>query len=230
VKFAWPNVLAHLSFGSASIIGGISEDGTMQPARGPLKDATDGFDDKGGVVYARAGGVPTGVATMDVASATVGDCRGEDAGRLALRQLTRSGGSRGVVAYRSASTCSGSITIAFAFSTSIAIGVGALSSSSSLLAKAGVGTGVKLSVRSTADGWWMELWIDDERVDGTREGVALLDTLLRVELRSRTLREKDGNRLSNFPAMLYADASRDRRRLASRNSVSWLVKYSFSGS
>jgi hypothetical protein len=93
-----------------------------------------------------------------------------------------------------------------------------------------VGIGVKLSVRSTADGWWMELWIEDERVDGTREGVALRDALLRVELRSLTLREKDGNRLSNFPAMLYAEASRDLRLFASRNSISWLVKYSFSGS
>jgi hypothetical protein len=98
-----------------------------------------------------------GVATMDVASATVGDCRGDDVGRPALRQLTRSGGSKGVVAYRSASTCSGSMTIVFALSTSIAIGVGALSLSSSLLAKAGVGTGVKLSVRSIVEGWWMEL-------------------------------------------------------------------------
>jgi len=79
---------------------------------------------------------------------------------------------------------------------------------------------VKLSLRSTTDGWWTELVIDDERVDGTRDGVALLDTLPRVELRSRTLRDNDGNRLSNFPAMLCADASSDRRRLASRNSVS----------
>jgi hypothetical protein len=72
--------------------------------------------------------------------------------------------------------------------------------------------------------------MEDDRVDGTREGVALLETLLRVELRSRTLRENDGKRLSNFPAMLCAEASRDRLRFASRNSVSWLVKYSSSGS
>lgn len=135
MKFAWPNVLAHLSLGSASIMGGISEDATMYPTRGPLNDATDGFDDRGGVGYARTGGVPTGVATNEfVASATVGDCRGDDVGKPLLRQLTRSGGSNGVVAYRSASTCSGSMTMAFAFSTSIAVGVCALSSSSSLLA------------------------------------------------------------------------------------------------
>jgi hypothetical protein len=82
-----------------------------------------------------------------------------------------------------------------------------------------MGTGVKLSLRSTNDGW-TELVIDDERVDGTREGVALLETRPRVELRSLTLRDNDGNRRSNFPAMLCADASRDRRRFASRNSVS----------
>lgn len=100
------------------------------------------------------------------------------------------------------------------------MGVVELSLSSSLLAKAGVGTGVKLSVRSTAETWWTELVIDDERVDGTLDGVWLLDTLLRVELRSRTLRDNDGKRLSNLPAMLCADASRDRRRFASRSSVS----------
>jgi hypothetical protein len=92
--------------------------------------------------------------------------------------------------------------------------------SSSLLAKAGDGTEVKLSLRSTAEGWWTELVIDDDRVDGTREGVWLLDTLLRVELRSRTFRDSDGKRLSNLPAMLCADASRDRRRFARRSSVS----------
>jgi hypothetical protein len=78
----------------------------------------------------------------------------------------------------------------------------------------------KLSVRSTAEVWWTELVMDDERVDGTREGVALLDTRPRVELRSLTLRDSEGNRLSSLPAMLCADASSDRRRLASRNSVS----------
>jgi hypothetical protein len=43
--------------------------------------------------------------------------------------------------------------------------------SSSLLASADVGTEVKLSLRSTAEGWWTELVIDDDRVDETREGV-----------------------------------------------------------
>lgn len=222
VKLAWPSRLAHLSLGSASIMGGMSADGTMQPARGPLKDAIEGLDDSDGVGYARAGGLPAGVATSDcVASATVGDCSGDDAGRSPLRQFTNSGGSRGVAAYRSASISSGSISIiAFAFSTSIAIGVATLSSSSSLLAWTGEGTEVKLSFRSTADGWWTELVMDEERVDGCRDGVALLDTLPSVELRSLTLRDNDGNRLSNFPAMLCADASSDRRRLANRNSVS----------
>lgn len=74
MKFAWPNKLAHLSFGSASIMGGISADDTMYPGRGPLKDATDGFDDRGGVGKARTGGVPIGVGSDDcVASAIVGD-------------------------------------------------------------------------------------------------------------------------------------------------------------
>jgi hypothetical protein len=34
------------------------------------------------------------------------------------------------------------------------------------------------------------------------------------------LRDSDGNRLSNFPAILYADASSDLLRLANRNSDS----------
>jgi hypothetical protein len=124
VKFAWPSRLAHLSFGSASIMGGMSEEGTILPARVPLKDATDGLDDREGVGYARTGGVPAGVTACDcVVSATVGDCRGDDVERSPLRQLTSSGGSRGVVAYRSTSLCSGSVTIALAFSTSIAMGV-----------------------------------------------------------------------------------------------------------
>lgn len=49
MKFAWPNKLAHLSFGSASIIGGMSADATAYPGRGALKDAMDGFDDNDGV-------------------------------------------------------------------------------------------------------------------------------------------------------------------------------------
>lgn len=60
----------------------------------------------------------------------------------------------------------------------------------------------------------MEPASDDERVDGTREGVALRDTLLRVELRSLTLRDSEGKRLSSLPAMLCAEASRERRLLA----------------
>jgi hypothetical protein len=86
--------------------------------------------------------------------------------------------------------------MAFAFSTLIPRGVGVLSWSSSLLARgAEVGMGMKLSVRSTVEVWCTELVIDDERVEGTRDGVALLDTLLRVELRSVNLRENDGKRL-----------------------------------
>jgi hypothetical protein len=118
--------------------------------------------------------------------------------------------------------------MAFALSTLIARGVGVSSCSSSLLSRgAEVGIGVKLSLRSTVEVWWRELVIDDERVEGTRDGVALLEIL---ELRSENLRENEGNRLSNFPAMLCADASIDRLRFALRSSVSWVVKYSCSGS
>jgi len=176
------------------------------------------------------GGVPAGVATKDcVASATVGDWRGDEVGK-SLRQVTSTGGSNGVVAYRSASTSSGSIIIALAFSISIAIGVGELSWSSSVLARAELEMCEKLSVRSIAEVWWTELVMEDERVDGTRDGVALRDALVRVELRSLTLRDSEGNLLSSLPAMLCADASSDLRRLANRNSVSWVLKYSFSGS
>lgn len=62
--------------------------------------------------------------------------------------------------------------------------------------------------------------MDDERVDGTQDGVALLDARPKVELRSLTLRDNDGNRRSSLPAMLFAEVSSDRRRLAMRSSVS----------
>jgi hypothetical protein len=207
---------------------------TVYPACGPLMEANDGFDDKGGVGYARMGGVPAGVGPKDcvaVASATVGDWRGDDAGRSSLRQFTRSGGNSGVVAYRSRSTSSGSISMALALPTSRAMGVGASSSSCSLLVKAGVEVGDAYSSRrSMVETWWMEPASDDDRVDGTREGVALRDALLRVELRSRTLRDNEGKRLSSLPAMLCAEASNDRRRLARRSSESQVVKYSSWGS
>ena len=67
-------------------------------------------------------------------------------------------------------------------------------------------------------------------MEGTREGVALRDALLRVELRSRTLRDNEGKRLSSLPAILWADASSDRRRLAIRSSEPQVVKYSSWGS
>lgn len=72
----------------------------------------------------------------------------------------------------------------------------------------------------------MEPASDDDRVDGTRDGVALRATLLRVELRSLTLRDSEGKRLSSLPAMLCAEASNDFRRFARRSSESQVVKYS----
>jgi hypothetical protein len=230
VKLAWPKATAHLSSRLESIKGGMSADDIVYPGRGPWMEASDGFDDRGGVGYARKGGVPAGVGPRDcvaVASATVGDWRGDDAGRSSLRELTSSGGNSGVVAYRSRSTSSGSISMALALPTSMAMGVGASSSRCSLLVKAGVEVGdAYSSCRSIVETWWMEPASDDDRVEGTLEGVALRDTLLRVELRSRTLRDNEGKRLSSLPAMLCADASNDRRRLARRSSESQVVKYS----
>jgi len=77
----------------------MSDDATMHPERGPLKDAIEGFDDSDGVGYARTGGVLTGVAATEfvASAATVGDWSGDDAGK-SLRQFTSSGGSKGVVA------------------------------------------------------------------------------------------------------------------------------------
>jgi len=76
----------------------------------------------------------------------------------------------------------------------------------------------------------MEPASDEDRVDGTRDGVALRDALLSVELRSRTLRDNEGKRLSSLLVMLWADASSDRRRLAIRSSEPQVVKYSSWGS
>ena len=76
----------------------------------------------------------------------------------------------------------------------------------------------------------MEPASDEDRVDGTRDGVALRDALLSVELRSRTLRDNEGKRLSSLLVMLWADASSDRRRLATRSSEPEVVKYSSWGS
>jgi len=55
-------------------------------------------------------------------------------------------------------------------------------------------------------------------------------TLLRFELRSLTLREREGKRLSSFSAMVCAEASSDLRRFARRSSESHVVKYSSRGS
>lgn len=101
----------------------------------------------------------------------------------------------------------------------MAIGVDVLSLNDSVLACAGADVMGKVSFKSTTE-WWTELVIDDERVDGTREGVALREARPRFELRSLTLRDNEGKRLSSFPARLCADASSDRRRFANRNSVS----------
>lgn len=75
----------------------------------------------------------------------------------------------------------------------------------------------------------MELVIDDDRVDGTRDGVSLLETLVKLDealLRSLTLRDKEGKRLSILLVMLLAEDSRERRRLAMRISASTDRKYS----
>lgn len=76
----------------------------------------------------------------------------------------------------------------------------------------------------------MELVIEDDRVDGTLDGVLLLETLLKVEdpSRSLSLREKEGNLRSILLVMLCADEPSDRRRLARWDSVSKVLKYSFS--
>jgi hypothetical protein len=49
VKFAWPNSIAHLSFGLASMRGGMSDDGTMYAAFGPRMEAKDVFEERVGV-------------------------------------------------------------------------------------------------------------------------------------------------------------------------------------
>jgi hypothetical protein len=56
--------------------------------------------------------------------------------------------------------------------------------------------------------------------EGTLDGVALREGLDKVGglLRSRTFREKDGNRLSILLVMLFADDATDRRRLNSFES------------
>jgi hypothetical protein len=69
--------------------------------------------------------------------------------------------------------------------------------------------------------------MDEERVDGTREGVALWEALLNLELlRSLILRRKD-SRLSNLFARLCAVNSKDVRRLdvdrRGESSASWTV-------
>jgi len=121
--------------------------------------------------------------------------------------------------------------MALALATSIAMGVGASSLSCSLLVRAEVEVRDECSAgRSRVETWWMEPASDEERVEGTLEGVALRDTLLSVEPRSRTLRDSEGKRLSILPAMLCAETSRERLRFARRSSESQVVKYSSWGS
>lgn len=57
----------------------------------------------------------------------------------------------------------------------------------------------------------MELVMEDERVEGTRVGVAVLDVMPRpdVLLRSFNRRDRDGNRLSILLAMLLTGESPD---------------------
>ena len=79
----------------------------------------------------------------------------------------------------------------------------------------------------------MELAIEDDLVDdplievardGTRDGVALRDDVPKVDalLRSRTLRDRDGNLLSNLLLKLGEGSSPDRRRLTGCESESVL--------
>lgn len=80
-----------------------------------------------------------GVAASEVVeSATVGDCSGDCVGTSANRVVTNMGGSRGVVAYRSASISLGSTSKAFALAMSMG-DVAMSSSRCSLLLRIGVG-------------------------------------------------------------------------------------------
>lgn len=62
--------------------------------------------------------------------------------------------------------------------------------------------------------------MDEERVDGTREGVALRELRPNVDvpLRSLNLRVNEGNLDSILLVMLVADDSADRRRLEACDS------------
>ena len=133
----------------------MSAEGTACPTLGLLIDANDGLEERGGVGYVRIGGVPAGVGPKDrVASATAGDCKGDEVGKSLLRLFTSSGGSNGVVAYRSRSTSSGSISIALALPTSMAMGVGKSSLDCSRLTKVGVEVGgMDSSGRSMVETW-----------------------------------------------------------------------------
>lgn len=61
----------------------------------------------------------------------------------------------------------------------------------------------------------MELVIDDDRVDGTLEGVVLREVLPKVDalLRSRILRDKEGKLRSSLLATPLEADSTDRRLL-----------------
>lgn len=75
----------------------------------------------------------------------------------------------------------------------------------------------------------MELVIDEDRVEGTQDGVSLLDILVKLDearLRSLTLRDKEGKRLSILLVMLLAEDSNERLRLAILISASTDRKYS----
>lgn len=142
-----------MSFGSDNIMGGISAD-VVCPVRTTWKDAMEGLDDSGGVGKARWGGEPLGVGAADGdPSATVGDCKGDEAGGASFRQFTRSGGRRGVVAQRSRSISSTLIvSMAFAFPTSMAMVMATSLSIGSPLVKGEVGAGEAYSsVRSAVE-------------------------------------------------------------------------------
>lgn len=193
-------------------MGGISEAGTMCPAGGALNEDNEGFEESGGVGYARIGGVPIGVATRECvvsnASATVGDWRGDCAGMSCIRAFTIKGGNSGVLANRSASGCSGSMST---FSTlTMSTGEEVMTSPRRSLLLLADARG-NFSLRSNA--WCVMLVIEDDRVDDTRDGVALRDVRPKDRPRLRIFRDREGNLLSNLLAMLLTVDSVDLRRL-----------------
>lgn len=170
-----------------------------------------------------------GVVPSDGAElAMAGEASGDMVGWSSVRALTSSGGSKGVAAKRRSSSSGSSWSAGSSgmagFGGAMSMGDEAtISSRRSLLLRAGPAK--KRSLASKPGIWWIELVIDDDLVefaridaarDGALEGVALRELVPKVEalLRSRTLRENDGNLLSILLVKLGAGSSPDRRRLA----------------